>query len=101
PVADIGTQYAERCASYFDSVALDARVPEPVPGGSGSGSVDVDDLLLQVMPDREKVGRLARLAGTLRYAMEGGDSRLVEENGDEVERVGRQLNTQTRAGGRD
>ncbi len=58
---------------------------------AGSGSVDVDDLLLQVMPDREKVGRLARLAGTLRYAIEGGDTRLVDETVSDMQRVSRHL----------
>src|SRR5216684_12651 len=66
PVADIGTQYAEQCARYFEAQSLDEPIPERVT--SGSSSLDVDDLLLQVMPDRDKVSRLARLAGTLRYA---------------------------------
>jgi hypothetical protein len=92
PVADIGQQYAEKCASYFDS--LPAESPEPVRMGSASN--DVDDLLLQVMPDRDKVGRLARLAGTLRYAMEGGDTRQVEDTVGEMERIGRHLSDKYR-----
>jgi hypothetical protein len=58
---------------------------------SGSSSVDVDDLLLQVMPDRDKVGRLARLTGTLRYAVEGGDARLADETLNEMQRIARHL----------
>jgi hypothetical protein len=87
PVADIGQQYAEKCTTYFDSLPSESR--EPV--ATGSGSSDVDDLLLQVMPDRDKVGRLARLTGTLRYAMEGGDTRQVEDTVGEMERIGRHL----------
>jgi hypothetical protein len=64
----------------------------------GSSSLDVDNLLLQVMPDREKVGRLARLAGTLRYAIEGGDTRLVDETVGEMEQVGRHLTDKYRSG---
>src|SRR5260221_1039942 len=71
PVADIGQQYAEKCTTYFDSLPA-ASIREPA--ATGSSSTDVDDLLLQVMSDRDKVGRLARLTGTFRYAMEGGDS---------------------------
>src|SRR5438128_422663 len=89
PVADIGTQYAEQCARYFEAQSLDEPIPEPVT--SGSSSVDVDDLLLQVMPDRDKVGRLARLTGTLRYAVEGGDTRLADETLDEMQRIARHL----------
>jgi hypothetical protein len=89
PVTDIGVQYAESCTSFLAS--------EPVSVASGAGSVekgsnvDVDDLLLQVMPDREKIGRLARLAGALRYAVGGGDTRLEEETIGEMQRVARQL----------
>lgn len=90
PVAEIGSQYADQCLSYFAALPL-----EPATQGSSSntssGSVDVDDLLLQVMPDREKVGRLARLAGTLRYAIEGGDTRLVDETVSDMQRVSRHL----------
>ena len=93
PVADIGQQYAEKCTSYFDSLPVaDSR--EPV--ATGSGSTDVDDLLLQVMPDRDKVGRLARLTGTLRYALEGGDTRQVEDTVGEMERIGRHLSDKYR-----
>ena len=100
PVTDIGGQYASRCGSFFDS--LDAEPVEVsgsnVPAAPGSSSVDVDDLLLQVMPDRDKVGRLARLAGTLRYAVEGGDRRLADETVGEMERVGRHLTDKYRSG---
>jgi len=90
PVADIGTQYAEKCASYFDAQPLEGSAAQPAQQ-AGSGSSDVDDLLLQVMSDRDKVERLARLAGTLRYAIEGGDTRLGDETVSDMERVGRQL----------
>jgi hypothetical protein len=96
PVADIGTQYAELCATYFASLPLEEAASAPVP--MGSSSMDVDNLLLQVMPDREKVGRLARLAGTLRYAIEGGDTRLVDETVNEMEQVGRHLTDKYRSG---
>ena len=90
PVADIGAQYAERCASYVASAPLEGPSSGTVVGAGASG-VDVDDLLLQVMPDRDKIGRLARLAGTLRYAVEGGDLRLVDETVNEMQRVARHL----------
>lgn len=89
PVADIGAQYAERSASYFASQPLEESVTAPV--ATGAGGMDVDDLLLQVMPDRDKVARLARLTGTLRYAIEGGDTRQASETVDDMERVARHL----------
>jgi hypothetical protein len=90
PVAEIGSQYAERCVSYFASLPPGQDSAQSA-SATSSGSVDVDDLLLQVMPDREKVGRLARLAGTLRYAIEGGDTRLVDETVSDMQRVSRHL----------
>jgi hypothetical protein len=92
PVTDIGAQYAERCSAYFAAQPLEREET-----GAGSGSarpssdLDVDDLLMQVMPDREKVGRLARLTGTLRYAVEGGDARSIDDTVVEMQRVARHL----------
>ncbi len=86
PVTDIGSQYAESCTTFF--AAQPAEAPSDTPR---EAQVDVDELLLQVMPDREKVGRLARLLGTLRYALEGGDTRLADETIGDMQRVGRRL----------
>jgi hypothetical protein len=94
PVTDIASQYAEICGAFFDALALEAATPEAISAEGSSaavGSVDVDELLLQVMPERDKVGRLARLAGTLRYAVDGSDQKLVEETVAEMQRVGRHL----------
>ena len=90
PVADMGSQYAERCLSYLSSQpALIEEEPAGIP--AASSNVDVEDLLLQVMPDGEKVSRLARLTGTLRYALDGGDRRAVEDAVGEMQRVARHL----------
>lgn len=90
PVTDIGSQYAERCTDFFASATEAETTPAPSHEPAALGG-DVEDLLLQVMPDREKVGRLARLTGTLRYAVEGGDRRGVEETVSEMSRVARHL----------
>lgn len=99
PVTDIGMQYAERCSTFMASAATQSPDPLEKSGGSArASSVDVDELLLQVMPDREKVGRLARLTGTLRYAMEGGDTRLADETVADMEQVARHLTEKYRPG---
>ena len=94
PVTDLGSQYAERCAAFLESEPGMSATEEPT--GSNGSNADVDDLLLQVMPDREKVGRLARLTGTLRYAIDGADTRLIEETIDEMARVARHLSDKYR-----
>jgi hypothetical protein len=95
PVTDIGAQYAESCTSYLASRPL-PDADSPVAVEAGRSDMDVDDLLLQVMPDGEKIGRLARLTGTLRYAIEGGDARLMDETVADMERVGRHLSDKFR-----
>ena len=94
PVSEVGSQYAEACVSY----AASAPAAEPAAAiESASSAVDVDELLLQVMPDREKVGRLARMVGTLRYAMDGGDQRLADETVEDMQRVARHLSEKFRS----
>jgi hypothetical protein len=90
PINDIGAEYAERCTAFFESA------PAPQPRAETAAS-DVDELLLQVMPDREKISRLARLTGTLRYAAEGSDQRLVDETVSEMTRVARHLGDKYRS----
>jgi hypothetical protein len=86
PVADFGAQYAEACAHYVADAPQSQESVPAMPSG-----VDVDELLMQVMPDRDKVERLARLTGTLGYAVDGGDRRQAEETVGEMERVARHL----------
>jgi hypothetical protein len=52
---------------------------------------DVEDLLLSVMSDAEKVNRLAKLSGTIRYAVEVSDQQLVTDTLMEMQRIGRHL----------
>jgi hypothetical protein len=54
-------------------------------------SVDVDELFMSVMSDSEKVGRLAKMTGTVRYAAEGNDRALLDDTVQEMQRVGRHL----------
>jgi hypothetical protein len=95
--ADVAAEYArlwtdfagrlpDKPASPNEPVA-----PQPLP--------DVDAILLSVMVDAEKVSRLAKLAGTLRYASEGGDGQLVAETVGQMERVGGYLDERYRVAG--
>jgi hypothetical protein len=73
-----------------------APAPEPdLPAGS---EVDVDELFMSLMSDNEKVGRLAKMTGTVRYAVEGNDQALLDDTVGEMERVGRHLANRYRVG---
>jgi hypothetical protein len=91
PVADVGREYAEGYQAYVDRAPLGTTVESATSESDSSSSVDVDEILLQVMPDRDKIERLARLVGTMRYALGGGDAALLQETADDMERVGRRL----------
>ena len=98
PLTQIGAEYAEKVSAYLASPPAPPRRmaadDQPAPLGPAT---DVDALLLQVMPDRDKIGRLVRLLGTLRYAVEGGDGGLVEDTAREMDAVGRHLPDKYRA----
>jgi hypothetical protein len=74
---------------YEGRPPVEAGAPEPA--SSDTSSVDVDELFMSLMSDSEKVGRLAKMAGTVRYALEGNDRALLEETVAEMTRVGRRL----------
>ena len=85
------TEVAGEYARLYESRAPGEPEPEPNREPAALPSVDVDELLLSVMTDTEKVEKLARLTGTVRYAVEGNDGALLDETVQEMERVGRQL----------
>jgi hypothetical protein len=51
---------------------------------------------MSLMSDAEKVGRLAKMTGTVRYAVDGKDDTLLAETVQEMERIGRHLATRYR-----
>jgi hypothetical protein len=84
----IAGQYASLWVDY--AARLQSATPA-VEAAQAAALPDVDEILMSVMSDAEKVGRLAKLAGTLRYALEVGDQPLLAETVAGMERVGRQL----------
>ncbi len=90
-VTDIAGEYGRLYTAFAEQAPVEAEeATEALP------SVDVDDLLISVMSDAEKVGRIAKLTGTVRYAVEGGDSALLAETIREIQRVARHLGDQYR-----
>ena len=76
---------------YESQPPVEASGPPATTDDSPGGGVDVDELLMSVMSDSEKVNRLAKMTGTVRYAVEGKDETLLAETVQEMERVGRHL----------
>ncbi len=77
--------YAERYTAF---VAANPPAAERQPA---LPELDAEDVLLQLMSDRDRLSDLARRTGQLRYAVEGGDSTGIAESVAGMERVGRYL----------
>lgn len=92
------TEVASEYGKLYENRGELGEAP-PTPSSAGSApaddlsgpSVDVDELFLSLMSDTEKVNRIAKMAGTVRYAVEGKDQALLEETVQEMERIGRHL----------
>jgi len=78
---------------YENRAPIEASAPPSSSDDSPSAtsSVDVDELFMSLMSDSEKVNRIAKMAGAVRYAVEGNDSALLGETVQEMERIGRHL----------
>lgn len=81
----------EYAALWSERAARLAAELRPLEDTQQAALPDVEDILLGVMSDAEKVSRLAKLAGTLRYAVEMGDEHLTADTVGQMERIGRQL----------
>lgn len=94
-MTEVASEYGKL---YEGRPPLDASSPPPpptvgaAPADDLSGPpVDVDELFLSLMSDTEKVNRIAKMTGTVRYAVEGKDEALLTETVQEMERIGRHL----------
>ena len=77
--------YAERYAAYVAGAGPAAAPATALP------ELDAEEVLLQLMSDRDRLSELARRAGQLRYAVEGTDRAGEAEAVQAMERIGRHL----------
>jgi hypothetical protein len=92
-LGDIAGEYTAAHTSYA------ADLPESFGDRdqlSSESTLDPDDILLDILTDSEKVSRLAKLTGTLRYAVEGGDEQLTQETTETMRKVGQRMPTHYR-----
>jgi hypothetical protein len=89
-MSDVAGEYGKL---YESRAPVEASAPPSTSGDApgSSASMDVDELFMSVMNDAEKVNRIAKMTGTVRYAIEGNDQALLTETIQEMERIGRHL----------
>lgn len=73
------------------------RANTPPTSPTSLDDVDVDAVAATMMPERARLGELARLIGQARYAIEVGDTRARETTATEMTRLARSLPEKYRA----
>jgi hypothetical protein len=95
--AEAANEYGQLYASYRRTW------PDPdeaAPSASGSGplaDIDVDAMMATVLPERARLGEMARLISQARYAIEVGDRRQLETLTSDLQRLARSLPEKYRA----
>jgi hypothetical protein len=87
-VAEIAQRYAQLYESWL------AQMPEPQPRAESSDNVSevsASDVIYGLMSEQQRLAELAKLAGQLRYGVDGGDARQVEDTATEIGRLGAYL----------
>lgn len=93
---------AEACAEYGELyVAYRQQWPEPVSSSRGQSTplddLDVNEVITSMLPERDRLGEMARNVGQARYALEVGDTRQIEEVEATLGRIARSLPEKYRA----
>ncbi|MBF6589735.1 MAG: hypothetical protein IVW57_04295 [Ktedonobacterales bacterium] len=93
---------AEACTEYGQLyMAYRRSWPEPEAPGATALSplddVDVDAMVASVLPERARLGELARLISSARYALEGGDQRQLDMITRDLQRLAHSLPEKYRA----
>lgn len=87
--AEACQEYAQLYGSYMqrwpDVSEPSARSETPL------DDLNVDDVLAEVLPERDRLGELARLTGQARYAIDGHDTHLLDSVADSMRRIARGL----------
>ncbi|MGZ3601055.1 MAG: hypothetical protein ACXWQ5_15415, partial [Ktedonobacterales bacterium] len=96
------TYAAEACQSYGVLFAqYSERWPQPVEESSTSvaplDELNIDDVMAQVLPERDRLSELARLVGQARYALDGHDRPALAEVSASMRRIARSLPEKYRA----
>jgi predicted MarR family transcription regulator len=78
-------EYGQLYSSYLSTLRR-APTPTQISEPVSLDEVDAEELLLQTMPDRQKLAELGKLVGTARYAMDGHDTALLQETKRKMQR---------------
>jgi hypothetical protein len=89
--AEAAQQYLGLCRAYLQLAAIDETSAAERGAGGPPLSLDVNEVLYDLMGEHDRLMELAKLIGKLRYAVDGGDRSSTEETVDQMERLLRHL----------
>ena len=85
-------EYAQLYASYIAQKRPVQKKITPTPDEPLKiDELDTEDLLLDTMPERQKLAELSKYVGTARYALDGHDATLLRDTKRHMERIIRRL----------
>ncbi|MHB9092332.1 MAG: hypothetical protein ACYC7H_13025, partial [Chloroflexota bacterium] len=79
---------AQRYFSLYAEYLRQAPLVGPGEGEEEGSSGGVSDVIYGLMSEKQRLGELAKLAGQLRYAVDGSDERQVRDTVREMEALG-------------
>ena len=85
--AEGSAEYGEMYSSYQARWPAVASAQEETP----LDDLDVDDVLASMLPERDRLGEIAKLISQARYALELGDSRALDRVTEDMRRLARPL----------
>jgi hypothetical protein len=86
--------HCQEYAQLYTNALAQKRPAQKKPASSTSlriNELDTEDLLLEAMPERQKLAELSKLVGTARYALDGRDPSLLQETKLRMERIIKRL----------
>jgi hypothetical protein len=84
-------EVAQRYHQLYEQALARAPLPEKTPEAEEVSDVSASDVIYDLMSEQQKLAELAKLAGQLRYAVDGGDRRQVADLTQDLQRIGRHL----------
>lgn len=99
--AEAAAAYSQEYAAYTTqwpkaATAVEAQTATSDAPGT-SGELNVEDVMAQVLSDRDRLAELSRQVGMLRYAMEGNDLKLLAHTEQSMRRMAAGLPDKYRA----
>ena len=99
-ITDAVQSYSQLCSDYYDRQGLPSAPSsaEGLPSGTAAEpgeeedtSYSVNEVLLSLMSERDKLAELSRLLGKLQFAQEGSDDSMTDEVTEEITALARHL----------